>query len=313
MLTAPPEETQHVLDYMQQEAPDLAVTFSQKVYSENVLHVRHDVWDVHTNKDRWWVITEPTNLYAQEQFPNMDLALTFHVGLCLRIPRSERAKLSELPIEPFAEAYRYLGEAGDALTHAQEVADYQSIGVKCREALLAFAGAAQTVVPWRSQGPAPKRADLKAWADHIGNVVLAGASNEQRRHLFKTLLDSAWKFANWLTHAKGSHWHDAEAAVEVTENAMGLCTSAVIVHIRGVPDQCPACGSHRLAPERGFHTSEPDVWWERPTCTKCGWTGEPVRVHDVPEETSESDGPPPGDCVIPTVPLRKLRRPSDEE
>jgi hypothetical protein len=35
---------------------------------------------VHTDVDRWWVIMQPTNLYAQEQFPNMDLALTFHVG-----------------------------------------------------------------------------------------------------------------------------------------------------------------------------------------------------------------------------------------
>jgi hypothetical protein len=33
--------------------------FVQKMYSENVLHVRHDVWDVHTDVDRWWVITDP--------------------------------------------------------------------------------------------------------------------------------------------------------------------------------------------------------------------------------------------------------------
>lgn len=40
------------------------MTMVQKVYSEIVLHVRHDVWNVHTDKDRWWVITEPMNLYA---------------------------------------------------------------------------------------------------------------------------------------------------------------------------------------------------------------------------------------------------------
>src|SRR6266851_3049913 len=32
---------------MESQAPDLTVEFLQKVYSENVLHVRHDVWDVH--------------------------------------------------------------------------------------------------------------------------------------------------------------------------------------------------------------------------------------------------------------------------
>jgi hypothetical protein len=82
---------------MQSQASDLTLEFIQKVYSEGVLNVRHDVWDVHTNVDRWWVITEPINLYAQEQFPSMDLALTFHIGLCLRSPRGERQELTDIP------------------------------------------------------------------------------------------------------------------------------------------------------------------------------------------------------------------------
>lgn len=31
------------------------VEFLQKVYAENVLDHQHQVWDVHTNVDRWWV------------------------------------------------------------------------------------------------------------------------------------------------------------------------------------------------------------------------------------------------------------------
>jgi len=102
MLPSTPEETQAIVDYMNWQAPDLAVEFVQKVYVENVLGHQHAVWDVHTNVDRWWVITNPTNLYAQEQFPNMDLAVTFHVGLCLRIPHSEKSRLSDLSVEPLA-------------------------------------------------------------------------------------------------------------------------------------------------------------------------------------------------------------------
>ena len=315
MLNATPDEIEHVTEYFKSQAPDLTVTMVQKVYSENVLHIQHAVWDVHTNKDRWWVITQPMNLYAQEQFPNMDLALTFHIGLCIRIPRSEHQKLSDLPVEPFAAIYRHLGDAHDALDHAQEVADYQAIGVRCREALLAFADAGQTVMPWTSPTePQPKRADLKAWADHICNVALPGGSHEHRRHLFKTLLDSAWKFANWLTHAKNTRWHDAEAAVVTTEGAATLCTSLLIRQLRGVPDECPACGSHRLSPERGHNTSDPEVEWERPTCDKCGWTGEPVLIEEVPRPPDGDDDPPPADgqCIIPTVPLMKLLKPSDK-
>ena len=121
MLAATQEEIDKVTSYFEGQAPDLKVEFIQKVYSENVLGHCHDVWDVHTDQDRWWVITNPSNLYSQEQFPNMDLALTFHVGLCLRIPRSEKQKLSELPLEPFAQCYRYLSEASEALGQAQEV------------------------------------------------------------------------------------------------------------------------------------------------------------------------------------------------
>ena len=80
MLPATEGEIEQVTGYMRSQAPDRKVTFVQKVYSENVLHVRHDVWDVHTNVDRWWVLTQPMNLYSQEQFPNMDLAVTFHIG-----------------------------------------------------------------------------------------------------------------------------------------------------------------------------------------------------------------------------------------
>ena len=89
---------------MLDQVSDETVELAQKVYSEQVHAVRHDIWDVHTNRSRWWVITNPTNLYSQEQFPNMDLALTFHVGLCLRSPRSERQSLTELPVEPLNQA-----------------------------------------------------------------------------------------------------------------------------------------------------------------------------------------------------------------
>lgn len=318
MLPATPEETQAVIDYMNWQAPDLKVEFLQKVYVENVLNHQHQVWDVHTNVDRWWVITNPTNLYSQEQFPNMDLALTFHVGLCLRVPRSERSKLSELPVEPFAECYRYMSEASDALTQAQEVADYQAIGVRCREALLAFTNAAQIVMPWSSSDARPKKADFRAWADHICAVTMSGKSHEERRHLLKTLFDNAWRFSNWLTHSKTSRWYDAEAATSVVEMAVSLGTSAVIRHMRGVPDACPACGSHRLTPQRGVNSEYSEIEWERPTCDKCGWAGKPLPIFTTPDSYGPEDeekGPaqPEGECILPTVPLRYLKKPHAKE
>ena len=153
---------------------------------------------MHTDVDRWWVITQPFNLYSQEQFPNMDIALSFHIGLCTRALRREREKLEEIPAEPFVECMRGLRETSDALAHAEEVADYQAIGVRCREALLSFVKIAQTVMPWTGSNEPSKKADLKAWADHICTVALAGETHKGRRQLFKTLLESSWQFTNWL-------------------------------------------------------------------------------------------------------------------
>src|SRR6266478_9276335 len=96
-------EQQRIIDYFIGQAPEVTVDFAQMVHSEQVNSIQHDIWDLHTSNGRWWVITNPTNLYSQEQFPNMDLALTFHVGLCIRIPRSEKSSLAGMPIEPFAE------------------------------------------------------------------------------------------------------------------------------------------------------------------------------------------------------------------
>lgn len=313
MFSATQNEIDYVTAYLAAEAPDLRVEFLQKVHVENIHGHLHDVWDVHTNKDRWWVITNPTNLYSQEQFPNMDYAVTFHVGLCIRIPRSEQQKLSDLPIEPFTACYRLGADAHDALTSAEEVADYQGIGVRCREMLLTFADAAQTVLPWKSSTEEkPKRADFKAWVDHVCIVTMSGAAHEHRRHLFKALLDSAWKFSNWLTHAKHSRWHDAEAALSATESALSLCISAVLRHLRGVPEACPVCGSHRLSPQRVYNEEFPEVEWERPTCDKCDWVGEPVRIDPIPKtQPSRERSASEGECIVPKVPLRILKKPAD--
>jgi len=115
-----------------------------------------------------------------------------------------------------------------------------------------------------------------------------------------------------LTHAKSSHWHDAEAGIAVAENAIGLSTSSIIRHVRGVPDRCPTCGSQRLAPQRGYTTKFPDVEWERLVCEKCGWAGLPVpvtNIDDAPDEPPSTTAE--GECVIPTLPFRKLKHPSD--
>jgi hypothetical protein len=42
------------------------------VKEEIVLGELYEVWDVTTDKDRWWVITDMTNLYSQRHFRRLD-------------------------------------------------------------------------------------------------------------------------------------------------------------------------------------------------------------------------------------------------
>ena len=81
------------------------------------------------------------------------------------------------PIAPFALVLTKLHEASDALGQAQNTSDYQAIGMRCREALLAFVGACQDVAEWTSEGTL-KRADFRAWSELICNVALAGADQK---------------------------------------------------------------------------------------------------------------------------------------
>ena len=310
MLKATEQEREHVLKYMSSQAPEETVQFAQKVYSEQVHAVLHDIWDVHTDRTRWWVITNPTNLYLQDQFPNMDLALTFHVGLCLRIPRSEQQSLTELPIEPLVACWRILEEASEALSHAEEVEDFQAVGMRCRESLITFVHVAQELIQLPDDQVKPQRSNVRAWSEIIANTILAGSTHQERRGLLKASAESAWQFANWLTHAKAAHFHDAEAAIGSTELTISLLTTALIRYVRGVPDRCPSCGSQRLFPERGLHACDPDTIYERPVCRKCGWTGAPVIV--IPSPAQPHRPSPEGECVVMTTPLRNFSRPGTE-
>lgn len=311
MLRATEEEIEEVREYFEWQAPDLEVTFMQKVYSEAVLNTRHDVWDIHTNKDRWWVITGGTNLYSQQQFPNMDLALTFHIGLILRIPRTEAQKRDDLRIIPFGPIFEKIEEAGIAVTQAHNLAGYQAVGVRCRETLLELIGVAQDAATWT--GTPPQRGNFRAWAEIICNDLLAGESNKERRGALKGALESAWTFSNWLTHSKSATWIDADMAHSLTQYAIGMATSFILRALRGVPVECPKCGSPHLEPEQGENTAAPGVLWERPRCADCGWTGRPIPILNpeneqpiVTREGEESD-----EHSIMTVPLRRILKPGD--
>ena len=110
----------------------------------------YEVWDIHTDKDRWWVITNPTNLYSQKHFPSLDYTLSFHVGLMMRV-RSRSEREGEPEPTPFDEVLRRMQQASDLLDRAVEAVDFQAVGMQLRECLISLVtalGGASKSLAW---------------------------------------------------------------------------------------------------------------------------------------------------------------------
>src|SRR5688572_1442627 len=78
-VTRDPHAEQDVAAYVEGQCRgEETVTHVEKVKTEHVLGDAYEIWDVSTDKDRWWVITNPTNLYSLKTFPSLDYTLSFH-------------------------------------------------------------------------------------------------------------------------------------------------------------------------------------------------------------------------------------------
>ena len=76
-----PHSEQDIANYVEGQARDEIVQHVEKVKQDVVLGEIYEIWDVTTDKERWWVITNLTNLYSQKHFPSLDYTLSFHIGL----------------------------------------------------------------------------------------------------------------------------------------------------------------------------------------------------------------------------------------
>ena len=97
-MRATEQEKQDVRLYVEDQAGETVVHL-EKVASEIVGPAGHDIWDVHCEDSRWWVVTNATNLYSQRDFKSRDVVLTFHVGLMMRMTHLQER---EVPFTPEA-------------------------------------------------------------------------------------------------------------------------------------------------------------------------------------------------------------------
>jgi len=269
-VESPEHERRQVAEYLELEAPDEKVTHAEKIASEHIMGHEYNVWDVETHKNRWWVITNMTNLYSKDQFPSMDQVLTFHIGLMHRIMarQSTSPRTGDEERERLMNPWRKWEQAAQASDEADEAEQFQAVGMQCREALLAFvkSAAKDEIVPEGAVDPA--KGDFIRWSELIATATTPG-SDRLRRFLRKTAANT-WDLVNWVTHEANARKFDAVIAVDATAFVLDVFGMALVRHERGQPDRCPECGSYRVV---GDYRSEIDSYVT--LCEVCEWESEP--------------------------------------
>lgn len=268
-MESPDHEKRSIVEYVELESGD-KVSHAEKVSSEIVLGDKTDVWDVYTKKDRWWVITSPTNLYDQKEFKSMDYALSFHAGLRVRMSSRGHSKAPEDKVIGGLESvWRIWEQAAEDLDRIEEIEDCQSIGVKCRSALVQLVKNISDVSMVPTGETMPKKADFVNWSKLIAKDLCKGSNRARLRSYLKEISQSCWELVGWLTHSESATKVEADFVLKATENIL-FCYSHLLLEKRTKPpDKCPKCGSYRIYLD---YRSKKNKYFS--LCEACGWEKE---------------------------------------
>lgn len=286
-MKSPLHRKRDVIRYMGVEAADEEVTHAERLGTHAVMGERYDIWDVHTDKARWWVISPLTNLYSQTDFQSAEMALTYHLGIrqmlmARREPDATTAELARVPI-----SWRRWTQAAQALDEGQEAEDFQAVGMRLRECLVAFVKETWNQEWLSGRETTPKRGDFPGWSEVLAEVLAPGESAARVRSYLKTTARSTWDLVQWLTHATNASRLDAELSLHAVNQVVGACTLALLRFERGDPERCPECASYCLYTD--FRGDEPRDWKNVRLCEVCGWEDAPEPVGAMTDSSTAAD------------------------
>ncbi len=257
--------------YMKVERPAEIIRLIEQYREDQVGGVNYQVWNVETDARRYWVILPPIRYYPQDDFPSLEFVLTFHVGSSLRLleAQSTRDAPTDEAYDRAAETWRRLEQARRDLIDADEVEDFQAVGMKLREVLVTLAHEFAESGIGADLGERPKKSDFKSWADEVAQDFAPGEGGAATRAYLKRLSEAAWNLVSALTHARSASRARAEIAVEATAHVLVVLVEAWANALREAPPRCPRCASYRLSTEHrpDLDENEPYITY----CESCGW------------------------------------------
>lgn len=270
-----PHSEKDISDYVELEARDETVRHVEKVKQEVVLGDVYEIWDVTTDKDRWWVITNLTNLYSQRHFPSLDYTLSFHIGLMMRLRSRPAGATSEEPT-PFDEVFRRQEQAKNRHDNAVEPEDYQAVGMQLRECLISLIAALRRRVNVGSDMERPQDANFVAWNALLIDEMCNGNSNKELRQYLKTTARETWQLVNWLTHDRSANKTASSIAIHACDTVVGHFVQVLERERTDRTDQCPLCKSRNIRTHFDI-AIEPDGDYYI-TCGVCDWSSHPDRA-----------------------------------
>ena len=259
-----------IADYVLSQAHDETVRNVELVKTEYVMRARYEIWDVITDKDRWWVITNPTNLYSQRHFLSLDYTLSLHVGLMMRVA-SINDRAGEPEPTPFDEVFRRQNNASELLERAIEAVQFQAVGMQLRECLISLVAVLRRRIEVNAGEERPKDADVVGWNKLLASALCPGEANDEIRNYVKAMVEKAWPLVNWLTHHRNANRTAATIAAEAVDSIVKSYVLLLSRERADRIDQCPRCKSRDLRTHFDIAIELDGAYFE--TCGSCGWDG----------------------------------------
>lgn len=267
-----PHSEQDIANYVEGQARDEIVQHVEKIKEEIVLGDIYEVWDVTTDKDRWWVITNLTNIYSQKCFPSLDYTLSFHIGLMMRLRSRPDGANSEDP-SPFDEVFRRQEQAKNSHDSALEAEDYQAVGMQLRECLITLVGVLRRRIEIRPDMERPQDANFISWSALLMDELCRGKNNKDLRQYLKNVAKETWQLVNWLTHDRSANKTASSIAIHACDTVVGHFVQILVRERTDHSEQCPLCKSRNIRTH--FDISiKPDGDYYL-TCGVCDWSSHP--------------------------------------
>ncbi|MBU0943390.1 MAG: gamma-glutamylcyclotransferase [Proteobacteria bacterium] len=271
-IDSDPHSEMDIARYVEGQAGDEVVQHVERIKQVVVFGVVYEIWDVVTDKDRYWVITNFTNLYLQNHFPSLDYTLSFHIGLMTRLrDRSNRVDAGDP--SPFDEVLRREEQAEEKHDNAIEAEDYQAVGMLLRESLISLISALRRRTDFPEEFERPQDSNFIGWIEVLMNQLCGGGSNKVLRQHLKNTAKETWQLVNWLTHARNADKTASSIAIHSSQIVIGNFIQILERNHSGKIDQCPVCKSRKMRTHFDI-TIPPDGDYYM-SCGICDWNSHP--------------------------------------